>query len=108
MIEIMVRGDPHDAARLIHRELHALSERVNNLEIKMADDATKLTDDITALQAAEADTKTRVGTAVAALQAQIDDLKAHPASADLSAQIAALEATTADLATIAPATPPTT
>lgn len=59
---------------------------------QQGDQVGQLSDEVTNVAQDESDMESRVAAAEQDLQKQIDDLKAHPASADLTTQIAGLEA----------------
>lgn len=67
-----------------------MEEQVENLNAAIA-----------RFQQAEAAAKARVASLVTSLKQVIEELRSHPAAADLSGQIASIEATTRDLDTIA-------
>lgn len=84
--------------RLSAVEAHILDEDEGDSE--MGNQIDRLTQDVTNLQTSEAGAETRVEAVRVSMQAQIDALKAQPPGADISAQLAALEATNARLSAL--------
>lgn len=84
--------------RLSAVEAHLLDNEEETSE--MGNQIERLTQDVTDLQTSEAGAETRVEAVRVSMQAQIDALKAQPPGADISAQLAALEATNARLSAL--------
>src|SRR5438128_1263441 len=94
------------ALLLLLRHFDELACQVQAMEDRLMSQIDDLKARISAVQQSEADVKQRVADATAGLQSTIDALRAHEAAADLTDEIAALEALNTDMQGIAPAPSP--